>query len=356
MSHGKLRIGRVCLNCGAEVTGRYCSVCGQENIEPKQTVWHLITHFFSDITHFDGKFFVTVKDLFAKPGFLSREYMVGRRVSYLDPIRMYIFTSAFFFLIFFSIFDVQHMHMNAQGREAIEKDPELKALMAKAKTARDSLRILNDYNATATNLIKLDEDSTRAQKNQGIHFKVENGVFNTVEAYDSAQKSLPSSKRDGWIKKRFRAHNIQIKKRFNDDPQGTIKLWINGFTHEFPKVLFISLPLFALILKLLYVRRKQFYYVDHGIFSVHLYIFSFLVLLVSFAVLELQNYTRWVFLYWVQLLLLLYAFFYYYKAMRRFYGQGRFKTIMKYLLLLFLSFMVMLTIFIFAFFFTMLEI
>ena len=64
-----------CLNCGAMVQGRYCHVCGQENTEPKETFWHMVTHFFYDITHFDGSFFVTLKDLFSSPGFLSREYM-----------------------------------------------------------------------------------------------------------------------------------------------------------------------------------------------------------------------------------------------------------------------------------------
>lgn len=97
MSHLKERQQKNCLNCNTEVQGRYCQNCGQENIEPKETVWHLIAHFFQDITHFDGKFFSTVKYLVIRPGFLSREYMVGRRASYVNPIRMYIFTSAFSF-------------------------------------------------------------------------------------------------------------------------------------------------------------------------------------------------------------------------------------------------------------------
>ena len=66
----------------------------------------MFTHFFYDITHFDGSFFVTLKDLLFKPGFLSREYMLGRRKKYLHPVRMYVFTSAVFFLVFFSLFHV----------------------------------------------------------------------------------------------------------------------------------------------------------------------------------------------------------------------------------------------------------
>ena len=103
MSHLKERTEKECLNCNAIIYGRFCQVCGQENVEPKETFLHLLRHFIEDITHFDGKFFDTLKYLLLRPGFLAYEYMRGRRNSYLNPIRMYIFTSAIFFLIYFSV-------------------------------------------------------------------------------------------------------------------------------------------------------------------------------------------------------------------------------------------------------------
>ena len=100
VSNHQERKEKNCLNCNAEVAGRFCQICGQENIEPKESFWVLATHFLHDMTHFDGKFFSTLKFLLFKPGFLSKEYLKGRRTSYLHPIRMYVFTSAIFFLIF----------------------------------------------------------------------------------------------------------------------------------------------------------------------------------------------------------------------------------------------------------------
>ena len=102
MSHFKERKSKSCLNCNAEVYDRFCGVCGQENIEPQESVFHLFKHFFEDITHFDGKFFTSVKYLLTKPGHLTREYEAGRRLSYLNPVRFYIFTSFLFFLIMFT--------------------------------------------------------------------------------------------------------------------------------------------------------------------------------------------------------------------------------------------------------------
>src|ERR1700743_593598 len=88
-----LRHEKNCLNCGFRVEERFCSRCGQENVEPKESWVHLVGHFLADITHFDSKIFITIKDLVWRPGFLTREYAEGRRVRYLNPIRMYIFIS-----------------------------------------------------------------------------------------------------------------------------------------------------------------------------------------------------------------------------------------------------------------------
>ena len=106
MSHLAERKEKNCLNCGTTVVGKYCHVCGQENVEPKETFWQLASHFFANITHFDGKVFTSMKDLILRPGFLSNEYMSGKRASYLNPIRMYLFTSFVFFLVFFSLYTV----------------------------------------------------------------------------------------------------------------------------------------------------------------------------------------------------------------------------------------------------------
>ncbi len=351
MSHSKIRSEKICLNCGTETTGRYCPACGQENIEPKQTVWHLVTHFFSDITHFDGKFFVTVKDLFIKPGFLSEEYIQGRRISYLDPIRMYIFTSAIFFLIFFSMINVKNIHFGSEAEKEIKPDTELHDLLSKAKNAKDSADILKIQRVIEA--IPKDFDSSKTHVN--TKFSLNKSEYASVAAYDSSEKALPAALRDNWLKRRITLKTIELNDRYKNEKGNLIRELISNYIHNCPKVLFISLPLFALLLKLLYIRRKQFFYVDHGIFALHLYIFSFLILLILFGIGELRTDTGWNWLNWITGALIIYMLIYYYKAMRRFYGQGRWKTVLKYILLFILSFFVQLTIFIAAIIFTVFE-
>jgi hypothetical protein len=347
VSHSKIRAEKICLNCGTETTGRYCPSCGQENIEPKQSVWHLVTHFFSDITHFDGKFFSTVKDLFIKPGFLSREYMIGRRASYLDPIRMYIFTSAFFFIVFFSFVNPGKMPLGDDVKNS--HDPILLTELADAKTHNDSLEIIKEYNRDISPYVHANDT---LKKTGQSHF-FEN--YRSVEYYDSVQKTLPAEQKDGWLKRKFKTRFILIGIRYQRERGEFIRELISNFVHNFPKMLFISLPVFALLLKLLYVRRKQFYYVDHGIFAIHLYIFSFLILLIYFLFSEIQTHTGWSWIGWLTVPVVIYPFIYYYKAMRLFYGQGRAKTFLKYVLLFMLSFIVLLIIFICGAIFTVIE-
>lgn len=371
MSKTRERAEKICLNCNTELYNRYCHNCGQENIEPKHSVWHLVTHFFYDITHFDGKFFGTLKYLIRKPGFLSSEYIKGRRNSYLNPIRMYVFTSAVFFLIFFSMFTI---------KEDAIKPPEIefnKNVIDRMKTQaykgavtkEDSLQIDSALQALG-NAVKPKEetsdkiDSSRGKIDSSSRKKAKRKPENksgvtisgwtpddtmTVVKYDSIQKSLPLEKRDKWLRRKIRRQMLVLEDRYKDNSGKLMADLLNKFFHTFPYLLFLSLPLYALYLKLLYVRRKQFWYVDHGIFLIHLYIFTFLLLLGIFVLQKLKDSYELQWVTFIQVALSLYGIYYAFRSMRNFYKQGWFKTFVKFCLLNFLAFVSL--IILFGFFF-----
>src|SRR5688500_11861363 len=95
--HG-LREDKTCLNCFHIVENRYCPNCGQENTEPRKSFHHLFTHFIEDLVHYDNSFYKSVNALLFKPGRLTKEYIAGKRQSYVPPVKMYIFIN---FLTFF---------------------------------------------------------------------------------------------------------------------------------------------------------------------------------------------------------------------------------------------------------------
>src|SRR5690606_29216275 len=101
MSHHKLRKEKNCLNCGATVEERFCPKCGQENAINRPSFHYLFTHFFEDLFHYDSGFWKTVKNLLFRPGIIIKEYLSGKRKSFVPPVKLYIFISfAAFFIPF----------------------------------------------------------------------------------------------------------------------------------------------------------------------------------------------------------------------------------------------------------------
>ena len=341
MSHFKERTEKNCLNCNAEVQGKYCHVCGQENVEPFETAWHLVTHFFNDITHFDGKFFSTLKYLIFRPGFVSKEYMIGRRANYLNPIRMYIFTSAIFFLLFFSIncFDENSVDTTVSGHSMKEIEK-----MDSATFAAFTKKINNGKLLTRDEFTKFVDTS---RKKGTVHIAAEN--YRDRAQYDSLLKT--GTVKHGWFKRTLMYKQIELNEKYHRDGNKILASFMNTLMHSFPQMLFISLPLFALILKLLYIRRKIFYYASHVIFSVHLYIFVFIFLLFLIGLSQLNHYLNWNWVDWLIGIGGFFIFFYQYKAMRKFYLQGRGKTILKFIILnILMLFLIVMLVAIFSFF------
>jgi len=176
-------------------------------------------------------------------------------------------------------------------------------------------------------------------------FTINGNKYTSVKEYDSVQNVLPSDKRDNW----FQSLLIRKALKFGEKYKGRFlegaKIFWNAFLHKLPYMLFFSLPFFALILKLIYVRRKNFYYSDHAVFTMYHYIFSFLLLLVIIGFLQLQKWTGLADLDWVALLLVFAWMGYLLAEMKNFYRQGWIKTILKFLLLDFLGFLIIVVLF-----------
>ncbi|MGZ5246631.1 MAG: DUF3667 domain-containing protein [Flavitalea sp.] len=312
MSHQNERTDKICLNCGTEVAGRFCQVCGQENVEIKESFWHLVTHFFNDITHFDGKFFTTVGLLLRKPGMLSAEYMKGRRMKYLNPIRMYVFTSFVFFLIFFNLFSVDKWDTGTNDSQNSDS----------ANLSRNEMR--------DSILSEIRRDSVLTDNNNNLNFNI-NKSYSSIREFDSIQATLPQNEREGWLGRQLIHRKIKSSGQSGGE-QAWIKNLLNKFLHLLPYLLFVSLPLFALFLKLLYFRKKDYYFADHAIFLIHLYIFTFIFILITLGLSKLGEYLNSSIFDWIIGIFTMYGLYYAFVGMKRFYKQGWGKTLLKFTL------------------------
>ena len=237
MSKDPLRKDKTCLNCRYVVENRFCSNCGQENTDTRKTFHHLFIHFFADLTHYENAFWKTIKNLLFKPATLTTAYLSGKRLSYLAPVRLYIFIS---FITFFLI----TVFPNRDSTSSNSNDEKVMVKSAKEQVI---------------------------EKRKVNVFGVE---FNSLKELDSIQKQAPQSEKmsdfNYWVVEKV------LTVTENNTKEELLEKFLESFLHNLPKVLFIFMPFFAFNLWVFH-NKKRWYYFDHGIFTLHY--FSFLLLL-----------------------------------------------------------------------------
>ena len=88
----------VCENCHLTLQGPFCGQCGQKAESTLKYFWTVILHLLDDILSFDSRAMRTLFPLISRPAFLTNEYIAGRRVHYVPPLRLYLFISIIFFI------------------------------------------------------------------------------------------------------------------------------------------------------------------------------------------------------------------------------------------------------------------
>ncbi len=311
MSHDKIRDHIDCLNCGKIVTETYCPHCGQENAESRKSFSYLFTHFVEDFTHYDNAFWKTIKYLLFRPSRLTREYLAGKRKLYVAPVKLYIFISFIAFFLPGILPDMDH-----------DKDTQ--------RSVREAEAHKYDHN--------YEEADSIIKANSGRKIPTI-GNYSSVKEYDSIQKTLPASRERSKLLEKFERRMAEINEKYTT--KEVIGKFKESFIHNLPKVLFLYLPLFAFSLWLFH-NKKKWYYFEHGIFTLHY--FSFLLLNTTIF-LTLGWFLKLLgdngFLNFLEFILtciyLGWGFTYFFKAHRFFYGEKRYVSNLKSLVLFFVN-------------------
>lgn len=381
MSDQPLRKETNCLNCGQEVAGRYCGVCGQENIEPRETFWQLLVHFFNDFTHFDGKFFSTILVLLLKPGKLTQEYIAGKRASYLHPIRMYLFISLMFFIVQYLV-PTGEQNMNDSDRQVPSRDsvvsllnnkiiklnqsitdgsPEINQLLTRERVLRleksrwllkyDSSQLSKIYNTLSDTFVEMKGKGGELNFTSTPDTLSSSNIDTLINPalYEFYQQQLPVEKRDGKILHFLNKRKAELREKYEGDESNFSLDLQKKFSLYIPKLIFVSLPITAWILLLLYRRQKKWWYTEHAILTIHLYCSTYLILLMGLLAGALFDALHMPLLETVvnnlfSFAIILYTFF----TLYRFYQQSVGKTFFKMFLFLLLQIIELL--FLFAFF------
>jgi hypothetical protein len=88
-----------CATCNTELRGKYCHDCGERELHAGElSLRHFLAHVLEEFTHLDSKALVTVRYLFTRPGFLTAEFIAGRRSRYMKPLSLFLVASALLLL------------------------------------------------------------------------------------------------------------------------------------------------------------------------------------------------------------------------------------------------------------------
>ncbi len=155
--------------------------------------------------------------------------------------------------------------------------------------------------------------------------------YSSRQAYDSMLKS--GRVKDNWFVRQMQYKSFELKEKYGNNKEAFAEALSHTFYHFMPQMLILSLPLLALILKLFYIRRKQFYYVSHLIYSLHLYIFVFINVLVILSLQKINSHWHSGVISFITGLFYLGIFAYEYISLKKFYRQGWGKTFLKFLLI-----------------------
>src|SRR5437588_822968 len=240
-----------CQNCGAELTGPHCGQCGQAAIDYRRSFRHVIVDVLDSFLNWDSKFFATIGLLVIKPWRLTNEFLAGKRVRYLHPLRLYLLASILFF---FAI----------------------------------------NYGAKGLRL----ELGTISEKKSSTPF-------------------------ERWLEAR-------AKEKMGE--HGTkMGLFITTLFSNLPYMMLCCIPLFAFVLKILYIRRHIFY-IDHLIYALHIHTFFYTgIMLIVLATMGLHRIAPPTLAGWIIAFLWILFVVQIFLSSRRVYRQGWFMSTLKFL-------------------------
>jgi hypothetical protein len=292
---------RPCLNCGDQTVGMFCPRCGQRKVDVRVSLRRMLMEVMEDQLSVNSTLPRTLGALVFRPGRLNNEYVQGRIVRYIPPFRLYLVSSLIFFVILPFIADPnQIQHDLEQGMRADSVRRASPAGVA-AAASRDSARAARPRVNATLNGQEVDDDDEDIDLNMGIR--------DTMK--------VPGPLRP--LNRRL----LRGQDRLNSMPKPeAIRTLVAAGEENAPTGVFVMMPLFAFILKLLYARRKRFY-VEHFVFALHVHSFAFLMFTLMMVL--RAGWLNAVMATWFVLAL--------YLAMKRVYGQGWFRTLMKFFIL-----------------------
>lgn len=379
-------MGGTCRNCGTELTGAFCARCGQSVHDRSKSIFKVVADALQDFIHFDSRVLRTLVMLVFVPGRMTRDYILGRRMQFVPPMRLYLFCSLMFFLTL-SIANVALVVLELLPPDPTESQAEVEETMGElsqtlSRTGVKDRAVAAEIEAKTRTLMEAKEPMRFQMGDTSFVLPPSGGMdlrfFVDLDTWkpalkvatfakaqlDAAQASgtdtampetppaatppaatpTPPAPESGAIKAQVQIDGTETfgESLFGKDWKKRLLLGIaTSIDHpeslnkvlgdNIAKMMFVLMPIYALFLAILYVRQRL-YLVDHLAFAFHMHAFIFLIFTAIVITREigglnmLQNADGAA---WLLALFAVYSWI----AMWRAYGQGWFRTTVKWMIL-----------------------
>lgn len=321
-----------CFNCNAPLPehAQYCPNCGQRAMGKRISVKSVLGEFIDSIFNIDNRFFRTIRDLFI-PGQLSLVFVQGKRRSYMHPVRLLLVSAVVLIAVlnFFVKGKTDVLFADVGNKEKWEKEEKIHQLMLTA----DGVRVAIQDTTTNSEVIAATNSFYQALHPENDNYtdslNIDYMMVNVSEANVNtrfARKDVLELDESELIKKYYpEASPLSQLKRQKElrlflSSENPIDFLLNNITWQ----ALLALPLVALFMRLLYVRR-DFYYVEHLVFSIHCTTFFFFM--ITLIVIADDHVGEW-----LDVAVITSIGIYLLIAMKRFYRQNWWRTGIKYLL------------------------
>lgn len=303
-----------CENCAAPLAGRYCAQCGQSRHNPLKHLGHAIEEVFESFWHLDGRVFRTLRDLWV-PGRVARAYLAGHRVRYIPPLRLFVILSLLTFFVGRMVLPNEmpeaRLQLDDSMRQAAsvaEVERQRAASLADIEQvlrnhaaagrvdaallgARDAVRARIDAAATRR-VAELEGRAPpsappppvdRAQSDLMIEsgFKTNDRPWHPVANPLDVAWLPPLG--DQWLNARIGKLRENVKRIGTDTAQ-----YLLAFLGAVPTALILLMPVFALLLKVVYLGTGRGY-LEHLVVALYSHAFLLLALLLTFLLAPLAG-------------------------------------------------------------------
>ena len=378
-----------CENCGAPLAGEFCGQCGQHAIDYRRSIFRVVVDAADSFLNWDTKFLHSMTLLLLRPWKLTNDFNAGRRARYVHPLRLYLIASVLFFLLAraLNLHSSGPIELTSQdraelvaslGKLTVPDSPLSPEQREKVEIARTKLSegqgVLTEEERGQLKTVFKDflKSTLRKKLDPGERAKMASAIARIPEPPDPVVETKPGDppvdpaavinppappestdpaaatvspapkkkKRDSihftmgaddgvktpfevWMEK-------QIKDKIGEDGSRA-KLFLDTLRSNIPVMMLCCIPLFALVLKVLYIRKGRFY-VEHLVYALHIHTFLYVSVVLTALSAMAANRTLPPLSGWIIGVMSCVIFVQIFLSIRRVYEQGWFLTTLKFIL------------------------